>query len=108
VTHLAALTPSHSVGIDPQRWSVELMHGELKSGRGLGAHQGRGDKDRSEHSIGMAVLASVLVLRVCQHEMVPGKPWSILQLQQALRLRGMTNEVEHTVKVKMGKTRKAA
>jgi hypothetical protein len=70
-THLAALTPSHSVGIDPKRWSVELMHGELQSGLGLGEHQVRGDKDRSEHSIGMAVLASLLVLRVCHHEMVP-------------------------------------
>jgi len=107
-TKLAALTPSHSVGIDPKRWSVALMHGELQSGRGVGEHQVRGDKDRSEQAIGMAVLASLLVLRVCHHEMVPGKPWSILQLQQALRLRGMTNEVEHKVKVKMGKTRQAA
>jgi hypothetical protein len=32
----------------------------------------------------------------------------LLQLQHALRLRTMTNQVEHQVKVKMGKTRKAA
>jgi hypothetical protein len=37
-----------------------------------------------------------------------GKPSSIFQLQHALRLRVMTNQVEHKVKVKMGKTRKAA
>jgi hypothetical protein len=33
---------------------------------------------------------------------------SIFQLQHALRLRVMTNQVEHKVKVKMAKTRKAA
>jgi hypothetical protein len=108
VTNLAALTPSQIVGIYQKRWSVELMHWALQSGLGLGEHQVSGDKDRSEKSIGMAVLASLFVLRVCHHEIVPGKPWSIFQLQHALRLRVMTNEVEHKVKVKMGKTRKAA
>ena len=66
------------------------------------------DKDRREQSLGMAVLAYVFVLRVCHGEIVSGKPWSIFQLQHALRLRVMTNQVEHTVKVTMGKTRKAA
>jgi hypothetical protein len=45
---------------------------------------------------------------VCHHEIVPGKPWSIFQLQQVLRLRVMTNQVEHKVKVKMAKAPKAA
>ena len=75
---------------------------------GLGQHQVSGDKDRSEKSIGMAVLAYLFVLRVCHREIVPGKPWSIFQLQHALRLRVMTNQVEHTVKVKIAKARKAA
>src|SRR3989475_8085780 len=57
---------------------------------------------------GIAVLAYLFVLRVCHHEIVPGKPWSIFQLQHALRLRVMTNQVEHKVKVRMAKTRKAA
>ncbi len=50
----------------------------------------------------------LFVLRACHHEIVPGKPWSIFQLQHALRLRVMTNQVEHKVKVKMAKARKAA
>jgi hypothetical protein len=108
VTNLAALTPSQIVGIYQKRWSVELLHWELKSGLGLGVHQVSGDKDRSEKSMGIAVLAYLLVLRVCHHEIVPGKPWSIFQLQQALRLRVMTNQVEHKVKVKMAKAPKAA
>jgi hypothetical protein len=88
--------------------TIEVMNWELKSGLGLGEHQGSGDKNRSEKSMGIAVLAYLFVLRVCHHEIVPGKAWSIFQLQHALRLRVMTNQVEHQVKVKMGKSYKAA
>ncbi len=89
-------------------YNIELMHWELKSGLGLGEHQVSGDKDRSEKSMGIAVLAYLLVLRVCHHEIIPGNPWSIFQLQQALRLRVMTNQVEPQVKVKMAKAPNAA
>jgi hypothetical protein len=108
VTNLAALTPSQGVGIDQKRWAIERMNWELKSGLGLGEHQVSGDTNRSEKSVGIAGLASLFVLRVCHHEIVPGKPWSLFQLQHALRLRGMTKQVEHKVKVRMAKTRKAA
>jgi hypothetical protein len=108
VTTLAELTPSQVVCIYQKRWAVEVLHWELKSGLGLGEHQVSGDKDRSEKSMGIAVLAYLFVLRVCHHEIAPGKPWSIFQLQHALRLRVMTNQVEHKVKVKMARTRKAA
>ena len=108
VTNLAALTPSQVVCIYQKRWAIELMHWELKSGLGLGEHQVSGDNNRSEKSVGIAVLAYLFVMRMCHHEIVPGKPWSIFQLQHALRLRVMTNQVEHTVKVKMAKACKAA
>jgi hypothetical protein len=108
VTNLAALTPSQVVGMYQKRWAVALLHWEFKSGLGLGEHQVSGEKDRSEQSLGIAVLAYLFVLRVCHHEISPGKPWSIFQLQHALRLRVMTNQVDHKVKVKMAKTRKAA
>ena len=108
VTNLAELTPSQVVCIYRKRWAIEVMNWELKSGLGLGEHQVSGDKNRSEKSVGIAVLASLFVLRVCHHEIVPGKAWSIFQLQHALRLRVMTNQVEHQVKVKMGKSYKAA
>jgi hypothetical protein len=91
-----------------QSFTRQLMNWELKSGLGLGEHQVSGDTNRSEKSVGIAVLAYLFVLRVCHHEIVPGKPWSIFQLQHALRLRVMTKQVEHQVKVKMAKTRKAA
>jgi hypothetical protein len=106
-TNLAELTPSQVVCSYHKRWAIELLNWELKSGLGLGEHQVSGDTNRSEKSVGIAVLAYVFVLRVCHHESVPGKPWSIFQLQHALRLRVMTNQVEHKVKVKMAKTRQA-
>jgi hypothetical protein len=105
---LAEWTPSHVVCISQKRWAIARMNWELKSGLGLGEHQVRGATNRREQSVGIAVLASLFVLRVCHHTMVPGKPWRIFQLQQALRLRAMTHQVEPQVKVTMGKTRKAA
>jgi DDE family transposase len=108
VTNLAELPPRQVVSIYQKRWAVELIHWELKSGLGLGEHQVSGDQNRSEKSIGIAVLAYLFVLRACHHEIVPGKPWSIFQLQHALRVRVMTNQVEHNVKAKMAKARKVA
>jgi hypothetical protein len=108
VTNLAELTPSQVVCTYQKRWAVELVHWELKSGLGLGEHQVRGEADRSEKSLGIAVLAYLFLLRACHHEIVPGKPWSIFQLQHALRLRVMTNQIAHNVKAKMAKTRNAA
>jgi len=89
-------------------YNIELVHWELKSGLGLGEHQVSGDQNRSEKSVGIAVLAYLFVLRACHHEIVPGKSWSIFQLQHTLRLRVMTNQVEHNVKAKMAKVHKVA
>jgi hypothetical protein len=108
VTHLAELTPSQVVCIYRKRWAIELMNWELKSGLGLGEPQVRGDKERSEKAVGIAVLAYLFVLRICHRAIVPGKPWSMFQLQHTLRLGIMTNQVEHKVKVKMAKTCNAA
>src|SRR5262249_40684886 len=85
VTNLAALTPSQVVCIYQKRWAIALMHWELQSGLGLGERQVSGDTNRSEKSVGIAVLSYLLVLRVCHHAIAPGKPWSIFQLQHALR-----------------------
>src|SRR5438876_5160975 len=108
IVPLNGYSASNFVGAAICDHTIELVNWELKSGLGLGEHQVSGGTNRSEKSVGIAVLAYLFVLRVCHHEIVPGKPWSIFQLQHALRLRVMTNQVEHKVKVKMGKTRKAA
>jgi Transposase DDE domain len=108
VTNLPELTPRHVVSIYQKRWAIELVNWELKSGLGLGQHQVSGDEKRSENSVGIAVLAYLFLLRVCHHEISPGQSWSIFQLQHTLQLRAITKQVEHNVKAKMTKARKAA
>ena len=62
------MLPSQVVCIYQKRWAIELINWELKSGLGLGEHQVSGDTNRSEKSVGIAVLAYLLVMRVCHHE----------------------------------------
>jgi len=108
VTNLPELTPREVVSIYQKRWAIEIVKWELKSGLGLGQHQVSGDQKRSTNSVGIAVLAYLFLLRACHHGITPGHSWSIFQLQHAFQLRAMTNQVEHNVKVKMAKGRKAA
>jgi hypothetical protein len=67
-----------------------------------------GDEKRSTNFVGIAALAYLFLLRAGHHEITPGHSWSIFQLQLTFQLRAMTNQVEHNVKVKMAKGRKAA
>ena len=108
VTNLPELTPRQVVSIYQKRWAIELVNWELKSGLGLGQHQVSGDEKRSTNSVGIAVLAYLFLLRAGHHEITPGQSWSIFQLQHTFQLRAMTNQVEHNVKVKTAKGRKAA
>ena len=108
VTNLPDTTAREVVGIYQNRWSVELINRNLKSDLGLGHHQVRGERAQMEKSFGIAVLAYLFILRLTPHEIIPGKPWSLSQLQHGLRLRVFTNQVEHNVKAKLGKARKAA
>jgi hypothetical protein len=87
--------------------AIEFVNWELKSGLGLGQHQVRGDEKQSTNSVGIAVLAYLFLLRAGHHEIPPGQSWSIFQLQHTFQLRAMTNQVEHNVKVRMAKGRKA-
>ena len=80
-------------------YNIKLVHWDLKSSLGLGEHQVRRDKRRSEKSIGIAVLVYLFVLRTCHHEVVPGKPWSLFQRQHVL-VTVMTNQVGHNVKAR--------
>jgi hypothetical protein len=50
----------------------------------------------------------LLLLRACHQEIVPGKSWSIAQLQHTFRLRVITNQVEHNLKARLTKARKVA
>jgi hypothetical protein len=108
VTNLPHVTARQVVWLYQNRWSVELVNRDLKSALGLGDHQVRGGQDRLEKSFGIAILAYLFVLRVCHHEITPGQSWSLSGLQHSLRLRVITNQVAHNVKVKLAPRRKAA
>lgn len=55
---------------------------------------------RIEKSFGITILAYLLLIRVCHQEILPGKAWSVSQLQYVFRLRVITNQVEHNVKTR--------
>ena len=108
VTNLPELTPRYLVFAYQKRWAVEQINRELKSDLGMGEHQVSSEEGRIERSFGIAVLAYLFLIRLCHHEMVPGRPWSVSQLQHAFRLRVITTQVEHNVKARLTKSRKAA
>jgi len=108
VTNLDEWIPRQVVGAYQRRWPVEQINRELKTDLGLGEHQVSKDERRIEKSFGIAVLAYLLLLRMCHQEIVLGKAWSIAQLQHTFRLRMMTNQVEHNLKARLTKARQGA
>lgn len=108
VTNLDEWIPRQVVSAYQRRWPVEQINRELKTDLGLGEHQVSAEEGRIEKSFGIAVLAYLLLIRACHQEIVPGTSWSIAQLQHALRLRVITKQVEHYVKTRLTKVRKAA
>lgn len=108
VTNLPDVTARQVVWLYQNRWSIERINRNLKSDLGLGQQQVRGDRDRHEKSFGIALLAYLFVLKLRHHEIAPGQPWSLSQLQNSLRLHVITNQVEHNVTVRLAAGHKAA
>jgi hypothetical protein len=108
VTNLDEWIPRQVVGAYQRRWPVEQINRELKTDLGLGEHQVSAEEGRIEKSFGIGVLAYLFLIRVGHQEILPGTSWSIGQLQHALRLRIITKQVEHNVKTRLTKVRKAA
>src|SRR5262249_31431018 len=108
VTNLDEWIPRQVVGAYQRRWQGEQINRELKTDLGLGEHQVRTEEGRIEQSFGIAVLAYLLLIRACHQEILPGRSWSIAQLQHALRLRIITNHGEHKVKTRLAKVRNVA
>jgi hypothetical protein len=100
-TNMAELTPRYTVYAYQRRWAVEQINRELKTDLGMRQQQVSRDEGRIEKSFGIALM------RACHDELVPGQSWSIAQLQHAFRLRVITNQVEHNVKTRLKKARKA-
>jgi len=78
-------TPRQVGWAEQRRGPGEPSNRELKTARGRGAHQVRREEGRLETSLGMAGLASWLLIRACHQEILPGTAWSIAPLQHALR-----------------------
>jgi hypothetical protein len=86
VTDLDEWTPRQVVCAYQRRWPVEQINRELKTDLSLGAYQVSREEGRIEHSFGIAVMPYLLLLRVCHREILPGKLWSVSQLQHVFRL----------------------
>jgi hypothetical protein len=87
---------------------IQDRHYELQTDLGLGEHQVSTEEGQMENSFGIVVLADLRLIRACHQEILPGTSWSIAPLQHALRLHVITNHIEHNVKTRLTKARKAA
>ena len=75
---------------------------------GLGKMQVTKDENRIEKSIGLSILAYLLILRM-QHKDISDKQcWSIFSLREKFRYRVMKNQFNHDFKLMKGKLKNAA
>ena len=108
VTNLLELTARLVLSIYQRRWSVEILFKELKSGLGLGEHQVTRDIDRIEKSVGMAVIAYLVLIRARKQDIRPSRSWSIFQLQKNFTGDVVCNQLEHSMRLRFEKLMKAA
>jgi hypothetical protein len=108
VTNLLELTGRQVIDIYQRRWSVEILFKELKSGLGLGEHQVTKKLPRIEKSLGIALIAYLLLLRARKDDIRPGKPWSIFQLKTNFTMDLMQKQFQHAIRLEVNKSLKAA
>jgi hypothetical protein len=78
---------------------IEVLFRELKSGMGLRKMQVTKDENRIEKSIGLSILAYLLILKM-QHKDIPdSQGWSIFTLREKFRHRVMKNQFNHDYKL---------
>jgi len=108
VTNLLELSGRQVIDIYQRRWSIEILFKELKSGLGLGEHQVTKKLSRIEKSLGIALIAYLLLLRARKDDIKPGKPWSIFQLKTNFTLDLMQKQFQHSIRLEVNKSLKAA
>jgi hypothetical protein len=85
VTNLPeSVTAPEVVGVYLRRWWVELLVKELKGVVGLGQHQVTKRVDRVERSVSVAIIAYLLLLKLCARNVPADRPWSAFRLQRTL------------------------
>ena len=108
VTNLLELTGRQVLDIYQRRWAVEILFKELKSGLGFGEHQVTKRLPRIEKSLGVALIAYLLLLRARKDDIKPGKPWSIFQLKTTFTLDMVHKQFQHSLRLEVNKFLKAA
>jgi hypothetical protein len=89
-------------------WTIEVLFKELKSGLGLGEHQVTKEVDRIGKSIGVAIIACLVLIRARKRDIRPGQSWSIFQLKNNLTNDVICNQFQHNLQRKLDKLMKAA
>jgi hypothetical protein len=108
VANLAELTARQVLFVYQRRWPIEILFRELKSGLGLGEHQVTKKIDRIDKSIGIAIIAYLVLIRVRKRDICPGQPWSIFQLKNNFTNDLICNQFEHTMQRRITRLMKAA
>jgi len=108
VTNLLELTGRQVIDIYQRRWAIEILFKELKSGLGLGEHQVTKKLPRIEKSLGIALIAYLLLLRARKDDIKPGKPWSIFQLKTNFTMDMIQKQFQHSMALEINKWKKAA
>lgn len=108
VTNLLELNGRQVISLYQRRWAIEILFKELKSGLGLGEHQVTKKIPRIEKSLGIALIAYLLLLRARKDDIKPGKPWSIFQLKTNFTLHLMQKQFQHSIRLEVNKSLKAA
>jgi hypothetical protein len=108
VTNLPNVTVNTILSIYQRRFMIEVLFRELKSGMGLGKQQVTKNENRIEKSIGLSILAYLLILKM-QHKDIPeNQSWSIFSLREKFRHMVMKNQFSHDYKLLEGKLKNAA
>ena len=108
VTNLVEMTTRQVLLVYQRRWTIEVLFKELKSGLGLGEHQVTKEVDRIEKSIGVAIIAYLVLIRARKRDIHPGQSWSIFQLKSNFTKDVICNQFQHNLQRKLDKLMKAA
>lgn len=108
VTNLPNVTVNQILSIYQRRFMIEVLFRELKSGMGLGKQQVTKNESRIEKSIGLSILAYLLILKIQHKDISENQSWSIFSLREKFRQRVMKNQFNHDYKLLEGKLKNAA
>jgi hypothetical protein len=108
VTNLVEMTTRQVLLVYQRRWTIEVLFKELKSGLGLGEHQVTKEVDRIEKSIGVAIIAYLVLIRARKRDIRAGQSWSIFQLKNNFTNDVIHNQFQHNLRRKLDKLMKAA